>query len=412
MNFSLQPITLLLATIALIAGCTDDPTQALQDSGTNSGTNGVNSPPTISGTPPRVVAAGNGYSFSPSASDPDGDSLSFSISNRPAWASFDANNGQLSGNPDQGDVGTTSGIIITANDGEQNTSLASFSVTVQTSTSNSTPTISGNPPNSVVIGQEYNFKPVYADTDGDTLTYSISNAPPWAELRPTGRFRGTPDAGDIGTYSNITISVTDGQSTAALSPFSITVQAASGGGGGGNMPPVISGTPAASVTQDTAYSFQPAASDADGNQLTFSISNQPGWSSFDTATGQLSGTPAAGDVATYSGIVIAVTDGTDNVALPAFAIDVVAVATGSVTLSWTAPTMNDNNTQLTDLAGFKIYWGTSSGSYPNSVTIDNPGLTTYVVENLVPNTYYFVSTAYNSASIESQFSNEAVKIAQ
>ena len=81
-----------------------------------------------------------------------------------------------------------------------------------------------------------------------------------------------------------------------------------------------------------------------------------------------------------------------------------AVATGSATLSWNPPTTNTDGSPLTNLAGYKVYWGTSQGSYPNSVTLMNPGLTSYVVENLAPGTYFFVATALNSISAESAFS--------
>jgi hypothetical protein len=85
----------------------------------------------------------------------------------------------------------------------------------------------------------------------------------------------------------------------------MTVLAACGGGGGSggttqaqpppvaNRAPVISGTPATSVTRDDRYFFAPAASDPDGDMLTFSIDNQPAWAAFDNSTGTLTGTPAA-----------------------------------------------------------------------------------------------------------------------
>ncbi len=62
-----------------------------------------------------------------------------------------------------------------------------------------------------------------------------------------------------------------------------------------------------------------------------------------------------------------------------------------------------------DLAGFKICYGTSPSNYPNEITIDNPGITTHVVDNLTPNTWYFVSTAFNSSGVESDVSNVATK---
>ena len=82
---------------------------------------------------------------------------------------------------------------------------------------------------------------------------------------------------------------------------------------------------------------------------------------------------------------------------------------GLATLSWTAPTQNEDGSALTDLAGYKIYYGTTSGNYPLVDTIDDPGLTTYMVSGLTTGMWYFVATAFNELNIESVFSNEAQK---
>ncbi len=179
---------------------------------------------------------------------------------------------------------------------------------------------------------------------------------------------------------------------------------------GDNAAPTIFGNPAGAVKIGDAYSFTPSASDPEGDALTFGVQNMPLWATFDTATGELSGSPSLGDIGTYNGITISVSDGPNSASLAAFSVTVSQVALGSATLSWTAPTQNDDGTPLMDLAGYKIYYGTAQGNYPTSIQIDNPGITTYVVENLTPNTYYFVSTAFNSSSVESVFSNEAVKV--
>ena len=81
-----------------------------------------------------------------------------------------------------------------------------------------------------------------------------------------------------------------------------------------------------------------------------------------------------------------------------------------MTLSWAAPTQNTDGTVLTNLAGFNIYFGMSPGHYSNRVRIDNPSISTYVVENLLPDTYYVVATSFNALGIESTFSNVAEKI--
>ena len=89
-------------------------------------------------------------------------------------------------------------------------------------------------------------------------------------------------------------------------------------------------------------------------------------------------------------------------------VDVRPVPSGSVTLSWNPPTSNGDGTVLNDLVAYKFYYGTEPGQYTHSIRIDNPGIARYVVENLVPDTYYFAATAINSLGIESRFSNEAV----
>jgi hypothetical protein len=178
-----------------------------------------------------------------------------------------------------------------------------------------------------------------------------------------------------------------------------------------NSAPTISGNPTTAININDLYSFVPNASDADGDTLTFSGENKPGWASFNAGTGELSGQPSLADVGVYSNIRISVSDGTASASLSAFSISVDQVGTFSTTLSWTAPIQNEDGTTLEDLAGYKIYWGTTPGVYTNSVNVE-AGLTTYVVDNLAPGTYEFVATAINSSGVESRYSNVATKVLQ
>jgi hypothetical protein len=366
----------------------------------------TNRPPTISGTPQTTATQGTAYSFQPTASDPDSDPLTFSIANRPTWATFNVNTGLLSGTPGAANVGTFGNIVISVSDGKAATPLAAFSIAV--ASSNTPPVISGTPPTTATVGTLYTFTPTATDANaGTTLTFSVTNKPGWATFSTAnGRLQGTPTSANIGTFANVTISVSDGQDSAQLPAFTITVSAAP------NRSPTISGTPSTAVMQGSPYAFTPTASDPDGNTLSFSIANKPAWATFNTSTGALTGTPAAANVGTTTGVVITVSDGTLTAALPAFNITVQAVATGSATLSWTPPTQNTDGSQLTDLAGYRIYWGAAAGTYPNSVTINNPGLTSYVVDNLVPGTYFFAASALNSAGAESSLSAAASKTIQ
>ena len=181
------------------------------------------------------------------------------------------------------------------------------------------------------------------------------------------------------------------------------------GGGSSNSAPTISGSPGTSVLMGDQYSFSPTATDPDNDPLTFSVQGKPGWLSFNSGNGALTGTPSLADVGTFTGIAVSVSDGNLSANLPQFNVDVVQNADGSITLSWTAPTQNEDGSSLTDLAAYKFYYGTSPGTYTSQQRVDSPGITSYVLENLTPGTYYIAATAINSSNVESGFSNEATE---
>lgn len=362
-----------------------------------------NRAPTISGTPATWVYVGSAYNFQPSARDPEGARLTFSIANRPSWATFSSTTGRLYGTPSA--VGLWLNIQIRVSDGVNSVALPAFAIRA-VSRSNTAPTISGTPPTSVAVGATYSFQPSASDANRDPLLFRIANRPTWATFSTTtGRLYGTPSSSQAGTYSNIVISVTDGSRTASLPAFSITV----GSGSTTNRPPTISGYPITSAMPGQAYSFRPTASDPDGNTLTFTIQNRPSWAAFNTSNGTLSGTPTSSQIGTYSNIVITVSDGRASASLPAFAITVSDVANGSATLSWTPPTRNTDGTTLTNLAGYRIYYGTSATALTRTVQVSNPGIASYVVNNLSAATWYFSVRTYNSSGIESTASSVVSK---
>ncbi len=362
-----------------------------------------NTPPTIGGTPVTSVVEGELYGFVPTASDPDGNALTFSIGNRPAWATFTASTGLLSGIPPAGSAGTFANVTISVSDGTATASLAPFSITVKPKP-NSPPSIWGIPATSVTSGQAYTFKPSASDPEGKPLTFAVQGMPGWASFdTATGTLSGTPSWSHAGTYPGIAISVSDGQASASLAPFTVTVTAA-------NTPPKISGTPADSVTAGQSYSFVPTASDPEGQTLTFSISSKPTWASFDVTTGRLSGVPSTAQAGVYPGIVITASDGQLSASLPAFSVAVASPPTaGSATLSWSPPTSNVDGTPLTDLAGYRIVYGQAAGALDKSLTIASAAITSASIENLAPGTWYFAVKAYTSANVESDLSNVAQK---
>jgi hypothetical protein len=367
-----------------------------------------NRPPTITGAPAVTANVGVAYSFVPAASDPDNNALTFSIQNRPTWMAFDAATGRLSGTPAAGNAGAYSNIIISVSDGLASASLPAFTLTVVATAPppNRPPTISGSPATTATVGTAYAFQPTANDPDGNPLTFSVQNKPTWLNFNAgNGSLSGTPQSANVGTASNIVISVSDGTATVALAAFSIAVQAPP------NRAPTISGSPTTSVQVGTAYSFRPNAADPDGNTLTFSIQNKPNWAAFNATNGSLTGTPTAADVGTTNNIVISVSDGTATAALPGFSLAVTQVTNGSAEINWTAPTRNTDGSTLTGITGYKILYGANQAQLDRSVTISNPGVLTYTIENLSPGTWYFSVRTLVGAS-ESTSSNPVNKTIQ
>ena len=512
----------------------------------------VNTPPTFSGTPPTQIVTGNYYSFKPIAYDADGNKLTFTISNRPSWASFNTATGKLSGTPAASNQGFYGNIVISVSDGTNLVSLAAFSIRVDAAVSGArvaTDLVAYYPftegAGSLVADQSGNgaamnltitgsvnwlgggsgvvmnggrvgtsgaatkmidalrlsntstfeiwVKPANLTQSGPTRMISLASGTSqqnfmigqdgsgiearlmhegkdvWGKphLKTGNGVLGSSPIHLVHTYDGaverLYVNGVQRSETVAIGGaygnwdvpalFSVGNEASSDrpyagviylaavydralgaaeiqqnfsagpgntGNSGGSDPvvstvPVISGSPAESVLSGNSYSFQPNATDADGDSLAFSISNKPGWASFNTATGKLSGTPAASNQGFYGNVVISVSDGTNLVSLAAFSIrvDVTQTQTGSFTLSWTAPAARSDGTSLSlsEIAGYRIYYGVSPGSYPNSIDVAN-ATQTKVVNNIPVGTYYVVITTRDTGVRESGYSQMITKVAQ
>jgi hypothetical protein len=360
-------------------------------------------PPVITGIPPSTVVAGQRYSFTPTASGKG--TLTFSIINCPPWAAFDTVTGALSGTPTTAQEGEYLGIGITVSNGSA-AALPAFSISVKAPTT-TVPVIGGTPATQVTAGHAYVFQPTAEDTSGRKLTFSVTNKPSWATFDgATGRLGGTPTAAQTGAYKNIVISVSNSLASAALKPFTITVTAAPSGG---SNPVTIRGAPATSVVAGAPYSFTPSATDPDGAALTFSIVNKPIWATFARGSGTLSGTPNSAQEGTYPDIVISASDGSSSASLDAFAIDVTPGNTESATLTWVAPSLNTDGTPVTELAGYRIYYGTSASALTQTVALSGANTTSYQFTGLTHGTYYFAVSAFNAMGVDSARSNVATK---
>ncbi|HKT72609.1 MAG TPA: putative Ig domain-containing protein [Steroidobacteraceae bacterium] len=197
-----------------------------------------------------------------------------------------------------------------------------------------------------------------------------------------------------------------------------------------NTAPQIDGVPPTSATVGQTYTFTPSAYDADGTPFFFAVIGNPPWLTLDSATGTLSGVPGPGDVGTLPGISLIVSDGYTVSMLDPFSITVVPAdvppvsvppvvvppvvppvvtpppppVASSVALEWVAPTLNEDMSLLTDLAGFRIYYGPSPNVLNNVVDVATPDAMEFTVQNLTSGDWYFGITAYNSSGGESPLS--------
>lgn len=185
-----------------------------------------------------------------------------------------------------------------------------------------------------------------------------------------------------------------------------------------NSPPVISGAPSTSLTVGTPWSFQPSASDPDGDPLHFSASGLPAWANINARTGLVSGTPDSAASGTTARITITVSDGEEQASLGPFQITVASTPTtppvvtnGTATLQWTPPVEYADGTALpaSQLSGYRIYHGTSPDELEAVHQTPSPDATVYTLDGLGRGTHYFAVTAVTVEGVESRLSNVGTK---
>ena len=362
----------------------------------------------ISGTPSTSATMGQWYSFTPRVSDPSKRALQFHIWNKPSWATFNSSTGHLAGTPTAASVGTISDVKIFVSDGVTKAYLSGFNLSVHAPSAD-VPRLSGTPPTHASVGQTYSFTPTLSNPAKLALHFSIWNKPVWASFNSsTGHLGGTPAAANAGTQSDIVILVSDGVDKAYLPAFILKVS----GTPVAVDKPVISGSPATSVTAGSTYKFQPTAKDPDGKTLSFSVQNKPSWASFSISSGLLDGTPTVSQSGNYNNIVITTSNGQYSSALPAFSVTVTAATNGTngaATLNWVPPSKDTRGDTLTDLAGIRIYYGTSPANLAHMVQVAGATASSTTISNLTAGTWYFGGVAYTTAGTQSAMSGVVSK---
>jgi len=226
----------------------------------------VNDIPVITGTPTTTVAEESSYSFTPSTSDVDSTSFTYSITNKPSWATFSTTTGALTGTPTNDDVGSTSNIVISVSDDVDSVALPSFAIEV---TSTNTAPIVGALSISLNEDEESKVDLSATDTDDDdTLTLSIVSEPANGTLTSSSSNTWTyqPDENFHGTDS-FTYKANDTEDDSNIATVSITVTPVN------DKPVAIDDVITLAYNSEGSYSLAVLGNDTDVDEDDLSIVN-------------------------------------------------------------------------------------------------------------------------------------------
>ncbi len=262
--------------------------------------NSSNQSPVLAPIGNKTVNENSTLTFTITASDAEGDTLSYSASNLPSGATFNTATKTFSWSPSYTQAGTYSGLRFTVSDG---TSTDYEDITITVNNINRAPVLASIGAKSVNENSNLSFVISASDADNDSLSYSASNLPSGATFNTSTKvFSWTPLYTQAGTYNGVRFSVSDGTST-DYEDITITVN---------NIPvaPVLAGIGNKTGDENKVLSFAVSASDADSPSLSYSASNLPSGATFNTSTKVFSWTPLYTQAGTYNGVRFSVSDGT------------------------------------------------------------------------------------------------------
>jgi len=167
-----------------------------------------NRPPVLNPIGAKTIDEAQLLEFTITASDPDGDSLTYSASNVPTGADFDAAAQTFSWTPGYGAAGNYT-VTFTVTDNGTPIQSDSEQVTITVGNVNRPPVLNPIGAKTVDEAQLLEFTITASDPDGDSLTYSASNVPTGANFDAAAQtFTWTPGYGAAGNYT-VTFTVTD-----------------------------------------------------------------------------------------------------------------------------------------------------------------------------------------------------------
>ena len=248
----------------------------------------VNNPPVITSVPTTQINENTNYVYQVTATDADGNTLTYTLTQAPSWLSINSVTGLVSGTAPNVVSDYIYTITVSVSDGA-NFDRQTFDLTVRDTNLDTTPPV-------ITVLSPVNNQ-VYTTSN---VLFSITTN----ENSGSARFTITTNGNPI-NFSMTQTSATSFQTNMSLpdGTYSVVVYATDLAGNIGqsqsitftvNIPPtnnapVITSTPITQVGEGASYSYQIVATDADGNTLSYSFSG-PSWLSINSQTGLLSGT--------------------------------------------------------------------------------------------------------------------------
>jgi len=272
----------------------------------------LNRNPTITSSPITTGREGILYTYDVNATDPDGDTLTFSLTSTIAGMSINSNTGVITWSPSSSQTGPNQ-VTVQVSDGNGGTATQSFTLTIS---ANNPPVLNSIGNKAVNEGVLLQFPISGSDSDGDALTFSTGPLPLGATFNPTTKtFSWTPTFLQAGTFPNIIFSVTDGQ-VIVSETITITVNNV-------NRIPVITSIPTTTATEDTLYTYDVNAIDPDTDDILIFLVSGPSGMSISSSTGLVSWTPtdAQAVIGTHS-VTVRVDDQKGGIVPQTFSITV------------------------------------------------------------------------------------------
>ena len=261
--------------------------------------NTTNRAPVLDQIGNRVADENSLLEFTISATDPDGDGLTFSTSDLPDDASFDPVTRTFSWTPSFDQAGIYPGIYFEVYDSE----LSDWeNITITVNNINRAPVLDPVGDRSVNENALLEFTISASDPDAAALSYCSVNLPNGAVFDPHSQaFSWTPSFDQSGTYHDIQFKVNDSSLT---DHENITIVVSNI-----NRPPVLDQITNRSVNEGSLLEFNLTATDPDGDDLAYDASNLPDGAVFYPGTGTFSWTPSFDQAATYLDVCFTVNDG-------------------------------------------------------------------------------------------------------